>query len=389
MIEALKSESAMLGFSLLVDGQQIELGSLMHVEDRFSPHLHRGQLTDRFLAHSFNELPDILAGAEIETKIEIDHSIFVLRVDIEKPNDSNEWLIKFGFAFDAENWKLPFTITDYATELISVVDEFDDPYIYSTHFEKEEQDEGYTLEYDYMMRVTNIMRGDRVGVVLKVPSPEIQISTGIEHLRRRAKEINEIVKESLISKLYCNSVVIYLDGLPEEVRVPCEQYLAYFVQFLRDLGIKATSELRYEAGQVLFAVTPEDSRVALDNIRSALDLYLRFPSSPINDNTYESIEVQRLEANILRLRSDLKLAAAELQTKNATIQTQQLMIDVQKSLLSGEIIFDTLKGVTPKRKDKDKEEEFLGGMLSLIPVEGKGVKINLPEIFRRLRGLFQ
>ena len=47
---------------------------------------------------------------------------------------------------------------------------------------------------------------------------------------------------------------------PDAVRVPCEQYLLYFAQFLRDLGVEASSELRHEVGMVLFSVTPTDLR---------------------------------------------------------------------------------------------------------------------------------
>jgi hypothetical protein len=30
---------------------------------------------------------------------------------------------------------------------------------------------------------------------------------------------------------------------PEPVKVPCQQYLLYFVQFLKDVGVEATAEL--------------------------------------------------------------------------------------------------------------------------------------------------
>jgi len=42
---------------------------------------------------------------------------------------------------------------------------------------------------------------------------------------------------------------------------------------------------------------------------------------------------------------------------------------------------------TSKSNSKDKEQ-FLGGTVALIPIEGKGVHINIPEIFRRLKRLF-
>lgn len=180
--------------------------------------------------------------------------------------------------------------------------------------------------------------------------------------------------------------VARLFDFPEEVRVPCEQYLLYFGQFLRDLGVQATSDLTHKAGQVLFTVTPTDPRTALDKVRAALDVYLRLPTSPLSDATQNEIAVQRLESNVLRLQSDLRLASAELQAKNATIEAQQLIIQTQKGFLNGEIVFNSMKDDTPRVEDK---EELLGGIVSLATFKEKGVEVNLGELYRKLKGLFK
>jgi DNA-binding response OmpR family regulator len=182
-----------------------------------------------------------------------------------------------------------------------------------------------------------------------------------------------------------DSVAVKFD-FPEEVRVPCEQYLLYFGQFLRDLGVQATSDLSHEAGQVLFTVKPTDPRTALDKIRAALEVYLRLPTSPVSDPTHNEIAVQRLEASVLRLQSDLRLASAELQAKNTTVEAQQLIIQTQKGLLSGEFVFDFIKDITPKADDK---EELIGGIVSLTTYKEKGVEVNLAELYRKLKGLFK
>src|SRR6266446_3721901 len=179
--------------------------------------------------------------------------------------------------------------------------------------------------------------------------------------------------------------VFMLFDFPEQVRVPCEQYLLYFGQFLRDLGVEVNTALTPEAGQVLFSVTPTDKKEALNKIRVALDLYLHLPSSPMNDTTNESIEVQRLEAAIFRFKSDLKLAAAELQAKNRTIEAQQLIISVQKGLMNGEVLVDSLKEVTPKPED---QEYVIDGVVALGTFEAKVVKLNLGELFRKLKRFF-
>jgi hypothetical protein len=174
------------------------------------------------------------------------------------------------------------------------------------------------------------------------------------------------------------SVKIVLD-FPEEVEVYCEQYLVYFVQFLKDLGVSATSELKHEAGKVLFSVTPTDQNEALDKIRSALEVYLALPSEKLTHSSDNPVEVQRLSANIHHLQGQLSIAQAVLQAEEAAIQAQQISIN---NLLSENVI-----DITPK-KAEDKEE-FLGGTIALTKYQNKGVEINLAEIFRKLKRLFQ
>jgi len=202
----------------------------------------------------------------------------------------------------------------------------------------------------------------------------------------------EKVEPLSASKPQDNSIVMSFD-FPEEVRVPCEQYLLYFGKFLQDLGVRTTSDLEHNAGQVLFTITPADSQTALDKIRTALDIYLQLPSSRVSDSTHAEIAIHRLESTLHRVKSDFKLVVAELQAKNATIQAHELTIqaheltiNIQKGLLSGEIIFDSIKNVTPKTEDK---EELLGGIVSLAAYKDKGVEINLAELYRKLKGLFK
>jgi hypothetical protein len=183
------------------------------------------------------------------------------------------------------------------------------------------------------------------------------------------------------------SVAVFFD-FPESIRVPCEQYLLYFAQFLKHLGVEADTALTHEAGQVLFTVTPTDRHEALDKIKSALGLYLELPSNPISEAASESIEVQRLESNIYRLRADLKLAAAEIQAKNATIEAKDAIIAAKNlviGMLNGDVLINSMKEVTPKPEDK---EDVIPGVLALSTYEDKGVRLNLGEILRRLKRIF-
>lgn len=204
---------------------------------------------------------------------------------------------------------------------------------------------------------------------------------------------------SLASSLRSEAVVAQFH-FPAEVAVPCEQYLMYFVQFLRDLGVEAKADLQHDAGNVLFAVTPRNKDIALDKIHEALAVYLQLPTNPGMGGgmiAVGDIQGQQLMANVQHLQGQLMLANAVLQAKDAaleakdaTIQTHQITITQQQKALGGEVLYDSLQrieGGQPKKEEKDKEE-LLGGTVALTKYEGKGYEVNIPKIYRYFRDLF-
>ena len=100
----------------------------------------------------------------------------------------------------------------------------------------------------------------------------------------------------------------------------CKQYLEYFAQFLKDLGINATSNLNEEAGKVLFSVTPTDDKEALDKIREALAVYLNLPASPIVYD--DSFAAMRLQQQIENLQHSQRMAVRELQFNEKLLVAQ-------------------------------------------------------------------
>jgi CheY-like chemotaxis protein len=172
---------------------------------------------------------------------------------------------------------------------------------------------------------------------------------------------------------------------PNGLKVPCEQYLLYFGQFLHDLGVEATTDLKHEAGHVLFSVTPTDKEEALDNIREALMIYLGMSASPINnlDTLDYEIAVQRLVAEVQTLQGRFTLARAEMQLKEATIQQQQIAIDTLRPQ-GGGLLLESLSEVKPRAKDDDREE-VIEGLVAVKKFEWKFLEVGVPELFRRLR----
>lgn len=185
-------------------------------------------------------------------------------------------------------------------------------------------------------------------------------------------------------------------SFPEPVKASCNQYLMYFTQFLSDLGIEATVDLNDGPSGVLFSVTPCNKQEALENIRVALDVFLKLPSAPVQlqpfpSSSQHSIEIQRLISNIQHFQGQLTLANAVIQQKELTIQQQGSLIQqqgafIQQQNYSGSILTESLR----ESSDTSDAEPVLGGLAKIKPVKvlNEGLEVDAPRIFRLLRDFF-
>jgi hypothetical protein len=203
---------------------------------------------------------------------------------------------------------------------------------------------------------------------------------------------DEIIRQAqatLTAEIDRDTLVTLFD-FPQHVSTACEQYLLYFVQFLRDLGIEAGASITHEARQVLFSVTPTEGAEALDRIREALDIYLRLPDSPefaAQAPRYGDIAVQQLQANIYHLKGQLMVADAVLQARDAQIQALQLSNFTYQQLLATQQQAATLPLLPASTSGAD-AEPLVPGVIEVTKYEGKGFTVNLPELLRRLKRSF-
>lgn len=369
-LERIKSRKAVPNYKLRIGNEVFKSGRApVRDKNRLSVFVSKSleievdvrddELIERIIEHRFNEIPEKLNLLLINSRY------FNLVADLIEPltffyieRVDEGFRVYLSLRANTENWLATFTSVEFIVEFYKRLRT-----LYPTEFEN---DESY------------------ITISPLVTDLDLTIKSELIAIESRLQTIYDQTTES-VTAAQKESVAVHFD-FPESIRVPCEQYLLYFAQFLKDLGVEADTTLSHEAGQVLFTVTPADQEEALDKIQTALDVYLKLPTNPITDSgVKESIEVQRLEANVLRLRSDLKLAAAEIQAKNTTIRAQNLIIEVQKEMLSGEILASSVKGVTPTPEDK---EDVIPGILALSTYEDKGMSINLGEILRRLKRFF-
>lgn len=185
--------------------------------------------------------------------------------------DDEAVTLAFSFSFDFGVWKNPWSMSDFIEELKCIW--------------REHSIEGATFESEHYIP----------NFTLKCQINDLTSTFGAEE-RKFLGPMCQLIQstyDSLAAKAHGDALVAHFN-FPEEKRVACEQYLLYFVQFLKDLGVEANAKLESEQGQVLFAVTPANGQEALDKIREALGIYLNLPFQPglqTAGNTATEIEV--------------------------------------------------------------------------------------------------
>ena len=199
------------------------------------------------------------------------------------------------------------------------------------------------------------------------------------------------VVERLLATSVRNDSLVAMFDFPADVRVSCEQYLLYFVEFLKDVGVDAQADLTHDAGRALFSVTPKDGAQALDRIREALECYLELPAASDFGDMNALVadpRVQQLMANIQHLRGQLYLANASLQFKDATIAQFAAANATAPQALQPDVLKSSLRLLDSSKSKIDDEEEIVAGIVFVSTFHAKGVSVNLAELYRRFRQKF-
>lgn len=237
---------------------------------------------------------------------------------------------------------------------------------------------------------------DESGVEVKAfPTTNVRVSEIIDDLIAFLRDVHEATERGLTSNLNRGSLVTFFD-FPPAVKVACEQYLQYFIQFLDDLGIEADSQITSDAGRVMFSVTPRSGEEALASIQEALKVYLEIPQHPANSSGFDvnaDVAVMQLRANAMHLQSQLMLAQSVHQLDQATIRAKTETINAIAMQLSvyqsGQLVQRTSPDVpriaAPVASSKPDSEPLLGQSVKVTVLKIKGLEIDLPSILRSLK----
>jgi hypothetical protein len=258
---------------------------------------------------------------------------------------------------------------------------------------------------------------NRLGVVFPIPDASEVIAEALSRCLSNITNLLESTERALAARQGAGSLLMRFD-FPPQVQGACEQYLTFFAQFLRDLGVEADTSLRHEGTTALFEVTPQDKDQALEQIARALSLYLQLPDAPgVEMAAFHSTDTQVLQlaavvqgysAQLSFGRAALSAAESRLSAQAQEIRSLQRevgflereseirlqVISEQRALLQQQargiehlnVLVESIQSVQKDGEEVDKEE-FLNGLLTLGQMEEMGVGINLAKGVRMLRGL--
>lgn len=311
-------------------------------DEKYSNLMRREQIKNLFcngiteveVISNSNLLPQDIINGSYNTGIEYIHGIY---------------MIKFEFQFDSEEWKQIYSISEISNKLKEFFDVMDE-----LKFQIDDPE--------------SVLNG--ISILSRIKSEN---NTFEDEETRLLQEIAEIYlsAHNALMKLNDHYVIFEFD-IDENLKIAYKQYLDYFVQFLKDIGIGAKANTYEELNKILFQVIPDDKTVALNNIRNCLSLYLSLVENKEIDayDDYSNIAYMQLKANIGHLKSQLMLA-------NAIIEQKQVTIDMLRYVTGKET-----GSLIENRKEN--ELELFDGVVTLGEVDCKILKFNLGKFLKIL-----
>jgi hypothetical protein len=278
--------------------------------------------------------------------------------------------IQFGSTYGLESWKQPYTVRDFCDTITRIGSSFVGTGVEATNH-KEDDACFYTLTFTPVRPAARLL------------------DEFVRHAQI-AREILDRVMDDIHAAIPADALVVHF-RFPREFQPACAQYLLYFTQFLNDLGMRATAEVKEEAHRVLFTVTPASGPEALQWVQEALVAYLKLPSLPsFGVGLPEPIDVAvaQLEDNIRHLSAQLELAGSAMALKDATIGFLELTNFKYREMLRTKGAYAETN--VPSAGDKSSDgEPLIGDLVSVTKFRIKGIEVNLPELLRKLKRMWR
>lgn len=368
------------GFKLFID----EMESLANIEfhsnrGAFAVSLDDPSTIDNLLNHEFRELIIIYS---LSFPISSVWSDTLKEVNILYKLDSYD--ISFKFLGTLQDWGYKEKYFYHYNSLYKSISDFNVKNVVGRDFTK----------VNLTIRISSIEKREYgFEVVFNVKKLQLSLKDEVEQYLNILYQLHvEALK--LINHGFSDNTIVCFFNFPLRIQIQCEQYLLYFAQFLQDIGINATSNLKEKVGKVLFSVTPTDDIEGLDKIRKALAVYLSLPSSPvIYNDSFQSMQLKQQVENLqhsqrmkeMEMRSAqyaLRLAQQNIENQDKIITRQNSFIDNQNKIIekitSKSIMIDSLE-------NKEELEKFCEGFevgKSEFLIKNFGLHLNPATILK-------
>jgi hypothetical protein len=352
-------------FIVVINGQEFSNSFAFREQNQWKIFLHDDVAAEIIKGYPLNEIAQFVGQLGLQCK-GAHPFVSWAQFDFSRAKLDSTAKIQLNCTPSVEDWANPYTISDYASALREATEQHPSS---AKYFQDDDEMPFVGFGVEFSGRPMDLLIGE------ELPS-----------LTSQASQLCDVADRLALKNVRKDSIVTFFE-FPPAVKTACAQYLTYFIQFLEDLGVKADSEIKENAGRVLFSVTPKDGPSALGQIREALDAYLRLPRNPefgSESAEFGGVAVSQLKANVFFLHSQLALAQAMIEAKDARIEALDLTVYQQRQLLTGV----SVEKPASSSQDWDQDEPILGDTVHLTKYEGKIVKIDFPTILRRLKRSF-
>lgn len=177
-----------------------------------------------------------------------------------------------------------------------------------------------------------------------------------------------------LTKDSSTNLIIKLFQFPPQYEVICSQYLLWFGELLKSLGIEAIVSTENKNGQTFLSIEPKDNTVLTSKIEKALYLYLSLPYSEYlpaestSDNLIAKVEFQQLQHQIQMFQQQMEVKNSLLELKSATNEQLKKDLEAAKDKI---LLLESLK---------DNKLEFFEGAIALDEYKIGPVRISPKKV---------
>jgi hypothetical protein len=190
-------------------------------------HFENKDVLNIILSNSISQIGELLKGFSFD--LAVDWWADNITISIDRDNIDDDVILRYILNVNVNSWSAGWSLNDFEKTLKTTVNHFDNKSICFIDMEQDFDSYGFWIEFI-------------------IDDLHIELSKLIETHTAYIKKVIELTKETLSISQTTNSLITLFD-FPESIKSSCQQYLMYFAQFLKDLGIEAELKLKNRLNQ--------------------------------------------------------------------------------------------------------------------------------------------